>query len=70
MATANVLTVKELADEFKIAQSTVYALVASGSIPHIRFGAAIRFRRETIEAWLATHEFNSGDLPGNGVRHE
>ncbi len=35
---------------------TLYALVHSGSIPHIRIGKRlVRFRPEDIERWLAEH---------------
>lgn len=30
----------------------VYREVRAGRLPHIRLGRAVRFRRESIEAWL------------------
>ena len=34
----------------------VYREVRAGRLPHIRLGRAVRFRRESIEALLATRE--------------
>jgi len=56
MQSSPTLTVKELATEFKLAKSTIYALVANGQLPHVRFGTAIRFRRDAVEAWLESQE--------------
>ena len=34
----------------------VYREVRAGRLPHIRLGRAVRFRRDSIEAWLAARE--------------
>lgn len=34
----------------------VYREVRAGRLPHIRLGRAVRFRRESIEAWLEARE--------------
>ena len=46
------LTVKEVAQYLNMKTSTVYALVPE--IPHYRIGNLIRFRKEDIDAWMAT----------------
>lgn len=52
----DVLTVGDIARENRISIGTVYAAVARGELPAVRFGRAIRFRRASIEAWLARSE--------------
>jgi excisionase family DNA binding protein len=34
----------------------VYREVRAGRLPHIRLGRAVRFRRDSIEAWLTARE--------------
>jgi excisionase family DNA binding protein len=34
----------------------VYREVRAGRMPHIRLGRYVRFRRESIDAWLAARE--------------
>lgn len=46
------LTVKEVAQYLGMKTSTVYALVPE--IPHYRIGNLIRFRKDDIDAWMAT----------------
>jgi excisionase family DNA binding protein len=49
------LSVKEIADRYNIPIRTVYAEIASGRLPAIRFGAtdrAIRVLRKDFDAWL------------------
>jgi excisionase family DNA binding protein len=51
-----ILSVNEFAAEFNVAPSTIYGLAARGEVPSVRFGRAIRFRREAIEKWLLRQE--------------
>jgi excisionase family DNA binding protein len=60
MANSDVLTVKELATENKLALSTVYGLIKAGQLPHIRFGTSVRIRRSSYEQWVAAQEARSG----------
>lgn len=53
---SDVLKVADLAREFGLSPSTIYAQVERGTLPAIRFGKAIRFRRETVEAFVAAQE--------------
>jgi excisionase family DNA binding protein len=34
----------------------IYREVRAGRMPHIRLGGYVRFRRESIDAWLAARE--------------
>lgn len=38
----------------------VYREVRAGRLPHIRLGRYVRFRRESIEAWLRSRERAAG----------
>ena len=48
----DLLTTKELADLLRLSQSWVEHNTTSRSIPHIRIGRAVRFRRGDIKAWI------------------
>lgn len=48
-----VMTVKEVAEYLRLAESTVYRLVKNGSLPGRKFGGNWRFSRRGIDRWLA-----------------
>jgi excisionase family DNA binding protein len=50
------LTAKELAQELGIKLSTVYYWSHIGYIPVVKLGRLIRFRRSSINKWLAKRE--------------
>lgn len=52
----DILEVADLAREYGLARSTIYAQVRRGALPAVKFGSAIRFRRETIEAYVRDQE--------------
>lgn len=56
MASEELLTSREVADEFRVHRATVLRWAREGIVPAIRLpgGKAIRFRRSDIEAALAT----------------
>jgi excisionase family DNA binding protein len=56
------LTVAELRDELGVSTATTYALVARGSIPHVRVGRSIRIYRDTLDAWRREQEARGGKL--------
>ena len=61
MARIQLLNVQEVAAMLRVKPSTVYSWVAQGRIPHVvlargRRKACIRFRLESVEAWLAERE--------------
>ena len=49
------LKVNEVADALSLGKSKAYELVASGEIPSIRIGRAVRVRPEDVRQWLAAH---------------
>jgi excisionase family DNA binding protein len=47
-----VLTVKEVSEYLKLAESTVYKLVQENKLPGRKIGGAWRFSRRMLERWL------------------
>jgi excisionase family DNA binding protein len=47
------LTIKEIGDLLRVHPSTIYKLTKKGKIPSFRIGSDWRFRRDTIESWIA-----------------
>ncbi len=60
-AGTRLLTADEVAEIIGMRVDYVYALSRRGQIPHLRFGRTLRFRAETIEAWLGAAERGSLD---------
>lgn len=52
----NVMTVKEVAEYLRVAESTVYRLVKNRSLPSRKLGGMWRFSRKGIETWLANQD--------------
>ena len=52
----SLLTAEEVADMLGVATSWVYAQSRAGRIPTVKLGRYYRYRRQTIEEWLATQE--------------
>jgi excisionase family DNA binding protein len=46
------MTVEELADYLKAKKSTIYDKVHTKSIPFLKNGNRLRFRRKDIDIWL------------------
>lgn len=59
-----VLTVREVADFFKIHPTTVSRMVKRGELPAFRVGSDWRFTRASIEEWLQSRIQNP--LPDSG----
>lgn len=47
-----VLTVRDVAEMLKLAEKTVYSLVADGEIPGFKVGGSWRFSRKELENWI------------------
>lgn len=54
MADDEILTVRELADYLKIAEKTAYRFINEGKIPGFKVGSAWRFKKDAIDAWIAS----------------
>ena len=49
---ADILTIKELADYLKVNERTLYKLTTDGSLPAFKVGGSWRFQRESIQKWI------------------
>lgn len=47
-----IMTVKEVSDYLRLAESTVYKLAREGKLPGRKVGGAWRFSRQQLEAWF------------------
>ncbi len=52
----NVMTVRELANYLKMKPVTIYKHAQTGRLPAFKVGATWRFKRETIDKWIADQE--------------
>lgn len=50
------LTVREAAERLGVHEDTIYNMVKSKQIPHIRARRRILFRAETLDQWMAQQE--------------
>lgn len=50
------LTVQEAAERLGMSVSWLYKQTAAKTIPHYKFGAAVRFSPEQVDAFKATRE--------------
>jgi excisionase family DNA binding protein len=55
-----ILTLREVADYLKVAERTIYRLVAKEEIPCFKVGGSWRFRRPEIEAWIESRSAQGG----------
>jgi excisionase family DNA binding protein len=53
---SRLLEADDVAEYLGMRTDWVYREVRAGRLPHIRLGRAVRFRRESIEAWLEARE--------------
>jgi excisionase family DNA binding protein len=54
--TSRLLEADDVAEYLGVRTDWVYREVRAGRLPHIRLGRAVRFRRESIEAWIDSRE--------------
>jgi len=50
------LEAEDVANYLGMRTDWVYREVRAGRLPHIRLGRAVRFRRESIDAWIESRE--------------
>ena len=53
---SQVMTVQELARYLRMKPVTIYKHAAQGKIPGFKVGASWRFKRRTIDKWIAGQE--------------
>lgn len=59
MSVAPLLEVDDVAAYLGMRSDWVYREVRAGRLPHIRLGRAVRFRQESIEAWIRANEHSA-----------
>ena len=52
----SVLTVSELADYLRMKPITIYKHVSGGKLPGFKVGSHWRFKKATIDSWIARQE--------------
>ncbi len=58
----NVMTVRELANYLKMKPVTIYKHAQTGRLPAFKVGATWRFKRKTIDKWIADQENGEGNF--------
>ena len=53
---SRLLEAEDVANYLGMRIDWVYREVRAGRLPHIRLGRAVRFRRESIDAWIESRE--------------
>ena len=57
----SVMTINEVADYLKMKVVTIYKHAQEGKIPGFKVGSKWRFKKETIDEWIAKQEKRSRD---------
>lgn len=60
---SKLLTTREVADMLGVGISSVKDRVRERTLPHVRVGRCLRFRRESILAWIDAQERESVTPP-------
>ncbi len=58
MSEENVFTVQELATYLRMKPVTIYKHAKAGKLPAFKVGANWRFKKSTIDRWIADQETN------------
>jgi excisionase family DNA binding protein len=59
LLTEPLLNAYEAAQLLKVPRSTLYELVRSRGLPHIKVGRALRFTRADLSYWLAENSYGT-----------
>lgn len=60
------LDASEAARLLKVPRSTLYELVRSRELPHVKVGRALRFTRADLAIWIADNSYGRGATPRRG----
>lgn len=63
MADTTVFTVPELANYLRMKPITIYKHVLENKLPGFKVGSQWRFRKSTIDKWIAEQEAAGGKKP-------
>ena len=61
-----IMTVQEVSEYLKLADSTVYKLAREGKLPGQKIGGTWRFSRDRIDEWLAKPMEKQVSMPKEG----
>ena len=50
--TESILTIKEVAGYLRVAEKSIYRLLAEGRFPGFKVGGAWRFKQQDIDHWI------------------
>ena len=60
----HVMTVQELARYLRMKPVTIYKHAAQGKLPGFKVGASWRFKKKTIDRWIAEQEAGKRQIAG------
>jgi excisionase family DNA binding protein len=63
------LTADEVAELLRVTPASVYAETRHNRIPHVRLGRYVRYRRQSLDAWIKQIESAAGAPVNAGLRH-
>lgn len=59
-SSANLLTVREVAERLQVTTRTIYALVKKRELAHCRVGSLLRFKEEDLAEFVRTSDNTQG----------
>ena len=62
--TSEILTISEVAEYLKVAERTLYRLVAAKKIPAFKVGGMWRFSKTEIDKWIKRQSKDAGSEAG------
>lgn len=66
LLTEPLLDAREAAKLLHVPRSTLYELVRSRGLPHVRVGRALRFTRADLAVWIADNSYGRGRYAASG----
>lgn len=60
------LDANEAARLLRVPRSTLYELVRSRGLPHVKVGRALRFTRTDLAVWIADNSYGRGAMRRRG----
>lgn len=58
---ADILTIRDVAEYLRVTEKTVYGLAQKRKIPGFKVGGQWRFRREDLDDWIKRQQEDQGD---------
>lgn len=58
---AEIMTIKELAEYLDLAEGTIYKKVSNNEIPYTKLGTLLRFPKWAIDQWVSENTVNPPD---------